>query len=54
MFENGEVPQVGQLEVSIEKGLIKELNRRVTADMGNVMVASCCMLRLLRGMAKRC
>ena len=35
MFENGVVPQVGQLEVSIEEGLIQKLSRRVTADMGS-------------------
>ena len=33
--ENGVVPQVGQLEVSIEEGLIQKLSRRVTADMGS-------------------
>ena len=35
MFENGVVPQVGQLEVAIEEGLTQKLSRRVTADMGS-------------------
>jgi len=32
VFENGVAPQVGQLEVFIEEGLIQKLSRRVTAD----------------------
>ena len=44
VFENGVVPQVGQLEVSIEEGLIRKLSRRVTADMGS----GCKLLDMLR------
>ena len=32
MFEDGKAPQVGQLEISVEGGLIQKLSRRVVAD----------------------
>ena len=32
VFEDGKAPQVGQLEISVEEGMIQKLSRRVVAD----------------------
>ena len=32
VFEDGKAPQVGQLEISVEEGVIQKLSRRVVAD----------------------
>jgi len=32
VYEDGNAPQVGQLELSVEEGVIQKLNRRVVAD----------------------
>ena len=32
VFEDGKAPRVGQLEISVEEGMIQKLNRRVVAD----------------------
>ena len=32
VFEDGKAPQVGQLEISVEEGMIQKLSRRVAAD----------------------
>ena len=32
MIEDGKAPQVGQLEISVEEGVVQKLSRRVVAD----------------------